>query len=134
MDAVLEDARRVARTDSAVLITGASGTGKEILARALHDASSRQHKPFVAINCAAVPAELLESELFGHRKGSLTGAHADHPGLFRAAHGGTVFLDEIGDMPKALPEPGRATRRERVSQIVKIWVATVSLKQKCVTF
>src|SRR3546814_6604065 len=100
MHAVLEDAQRVARTDSAVLITGASGTGKEILARALHDASPRQHKPFVAINCAAVPAELLESELFGHRKGSFTGAHAEHPGLFLAAHGGTVFPRDIGHRPE----------------------------------
>ncbi len=102
MRAVLDDAQRVTQTDSAVLITGASGTGKEVLARAIHDGSARAGKPFVAINCTAVPAELLESELFGHRKGSFTGAHADHPGLFRAAHGGTIFLDEIGDMPAGL--------------------------------
>jgi len=99
---VLNDAQRVANTTSAVLITGASGSGKEVLARALHNASSRNNRPFIALNCAAVPTELLESELFGHKRGAFTGAQYDHLGLFRAANSGTIFLDEIGDMPRDL--------------------------------
>lgn len=99
---VLEDARRAARSNASILISGPSGSGKEVLARAIHQASPRAKQPFVALNCGAVPAELLESELFGHRKGSFTGAHNHSPGLFRSADGGTIFLDEIGDMPPAL--------------------------------
>lgn len=90
---------RAAATDSTVLITGETGTGKEVAARVLHDASRRRHAPFVAINCAAIPAELLESELFGHAKGSFTGAVTQRTGRIVDANGGTLFLDEIGDLP-----------------------------------
>ena len=99
---VLDQAYRIAQREVSVLISGASGTGKELLANAIHKASNRNNKPFVAINCGALPENLLESELFGHAKGAFTGAVSAHPGLFREADGGTLFLDEIGDMPITL--------------------------------
>jgi len=98
----LDLARRVAQVDSTVLITGESGVGKERIARSIHDESARTAGPFLAINCAAVPESLLESELFGHARGSFTGASQDRAGLFEAANGGTLLLDEIGDVPPAM--------------------------------
>lgn len=97
-----EMVRRIGPADLPVVVLGPSGTGKELVARALHESSPRRDAPFVAIHCGALPAELLESELFGHLKGSFTGAHQDRAGLLAAAHGGTLFLDEVGEMPPAM--------------------------------
>jgi two-component system NtrC family response regulator len=93
---------KVAPTNSTVLILGETGTGKELVARGLHDQSTRADNPFVAVNCGALPETLIESELFGHRKGAFTGADEHRVGLFEVAHGGTIFLDEIGELPKAM--------------------------------
>lgn len=102
MQKVLAGVSRIAQTESTVYIHGESGTGKEVIAKAIHLASERKNKPFVAINCAAVPETLLESELFGHEKGSFTGAVRSTKGFFTQAHEGTIFLDEIGDMPLSI--------------------------------
>ena len=99
METLLQQTFQVAKSDFSLLIHSQSGTGKELLAQAIHQASDRRAKPFTAINCAAIPEQLLESELFGHKKGAFTGADQHHVGLFEASDGGTLFLDEIGDMP-----------------------------------
>jgi len=118
MSELFELIRRVAAVDASVLISGESGTGKELVARALHNNSSRREAPFVAVNCSAMPETLLESELFGHVKGSFTGARTDHDGLFVQANGGTLLLDEIGEMPLSLqPKLLRAIEQRSVRPI-----------------
>ncbi|OYZ68457.1 MAG: two-component system response regulator GlrR [Methylophilaceae bacterium 17-43-7] len=114
MENLLGQAKLIATSDVSVLIQGESGTGKELLGHALHQASSRKHQPFIAINCGAIPENLLESELFGHAKGAFTGAVNQHIGLFQAADGGTLFLDEIGDMPLSLQVKVLRALQERV--------------------
>src|SRR6478736_5717816 len=102
LEFVLAEVERVAPTDATVLVLGETGTGKELIAQAIHNASARCGRAFIKLNCAAIPFDLLESELFGHEKGAFTGAFAQKIGRFEMADGGTLFLDEIGDMPLAL--------------------------------
>jgi len=118
IERIMDTIDRVAPTDARVLITGPNGSGKELIARWLHAKSQRVKQPFVEVNCAAIPAELIESELFGHEKGSFTGASSQRMGKFEQAQGGTLFLDEIGDMsPSAQAKVLRALQENRISRV-----------------
>jgi formate hydrogenlyase transcriptional activator len=120
--ALLNDVKLVAPVDSAVLIQGETGTGKEAIARAIHEAGPRRNNRFVALNCAAIPSALLESEMFGHEKGAFTGAWAQTRGRFQMADGGTLFLDEIGDMPLELQPRSRSS---------SVWAAPKPSESTC---
>src|SRR5712671_5067700 len=116
--AVLEQVNMVAPVDSAVLLLGETGTGKEVIARAIHEASPRRQQRFVAVNCAAIPTGLLESELFGHERGAFTGAVTQTVGRFQSADRGTLFLDEVGDLPLELqPKLLRALQEQQVERL-----------------
>jgi len=127
--AVLADVDRIAPVDSAVLIQGETGTGKEVVARAIHEASPRRHNRFVALNCAAIPSALLESELFGHERGAFTGACTQTKGRFQIADGGTLFLDEIGDMPLELqPKILRALQEREFERLGSAQTVQVNVR------
>ena len=116
--AIKEMIEKVAPSDARVLITGGNGSGKELVARQLHEKSNRQKAPFIEVNCAAIPSELIESELFGHEKGAFTSAHKQRPGKFEAANGGTIFLDEIGDMSSsAQAKVLRALQENKITRV-----------------
>jgi len=115
---LIENIRRVAGSDLPVLVDGETGSGKELVSRGIHDASSRRNRPFVVVNCGAISSDLIESELFGHEKGSFTGATAQRRGAFEIAHGGTIFLDEIGELPLALqPKLLRALEQKEIKRV-----------------
>jgi formate hydrogenlyase transcriptional activator len=127
--ALLTEVARVAPVDSAVLIQGETGTGKEVIARAIHEASPRRHNRFIALNCAAIPSALLESELFGHERGAFTGACTQTKGRFQMADGGTLFLDEIGDMPLELqPKLLRALQEREFERLGSAQTVRVNVR------
>src|SRR5579875_242489 len=127
--AVLTEVQRVAPVDSAVLTRGETGTGKEVIASAIHEASPRRHNRFVALNCAAIPSALLESELFGHERGAFTGACTQTRGRFQMADGGTLFLDEIGDMPLELqPKLLRALQEREFERLGSTQTVRVNVR------
>ncbi|MEI6238865.1 MAG: sigma-54 dependent transcriptional regulator [Planctomycetia bacterium] len=134
LDAVKRLVARVAASDSAVLVRGETGTGKELVARAIHEGSARAAGPLVAVNCGALPEHLVESELFGHRKGAFTGADEHRAGLFEVADGGTLFLDEIGELPKALqPRLLRALESGEIRRVGDSHPITVDVRVVCAT-
>jgi two-component system NtrC family response regulator len=134
LDAVKRLVARVAASDSAVLIRGETGTGKELVARAIHEGSPRAPGPLVAVNCGALPEHLVESELFGHRKGAFTGADEHRAGLFEVADGGTLFLDEIGELPKSLqPRLLRALESGEIRRVGDSHPITVDVRVVCAT-
>src|SRR5205085_8584025 len=125
---------KVAPTNSSVLILGETGTGKELVARGLHDQSLRAQMPFVAINCGALPESLIESELFGHRKGAFTGADEHRIGLFEVADGGTMFLDEIGELPKPMQAKLlRVLESREIRRVGENRTTTVNVRVVCAT-
>jgi len=127
--ALLTEVERVAPVDSAILIQGETGTGKEVIARAIHEASPRRNERFVALNCAAIPSALLESELFGHERGAFTGACTQTKGRFQMADGGTLFLDEIGDMPLELqPKLLRALQEREFERLGSTQTVRVNVR------
>src|ERR1700679_2939682 len=127
--ALMTEVERVAPVDSAVLIQGETGTGKEVIARAIHEASPRRHNRFVALNCAAIPSALIESELFGHERGAFTGACTQTKGRFQMADGGTLFLDEIGDMPLELqPKLLRALQERELERLGSTQTVRVNVR------
>jgi transcriptional regulator with PAS, ATPase and Fis domain len=129
MELVIDTTRRIARTSSPVLIEGESGTGKELIARLIHSLSERSHKPFVPVNCGAVPETLFESEFFGYKAGAFTGAVRDKPGIFEAANGGTLFLDEIGDLSPAMQSKClRVLQENELRRIGDTRVSTVDIR------
>lgn len=129
MHQLLDTVRRLARSSASVLITGESGTGKELLARALHQQSPRRDAPLVSVNCAALPEQLVESELFGHESGAFTGAAARRIGRLEAAHGGTLFLDEVGELPRSSqPKLLRALEEQEFQRVGSNDVRTVDVR------